>query len=242
MASTSETGHNKNVTNLETLIIRCEGLGGAYIPSNSQITIPSLTAFYQESKQLVKEVKTTEAPFNEVEGRRKLVFKPLKPTGTKFLNALKGANAPSSVVADAETINRKLQGKRADNSPTETPIGEIPKDKVSVSQQSYEMQVDHFEKLIEVGTIEPSYNPNEVPLKIATLNAYKDELFAINTEVKTKYVPYSNALKNRNAKLYNPETGIVSVTQQVKNYVKSAFGATSPEYKSISKLVFKDIK
>lgn len=242
MASTSETGHNKNVTNLETLIIRCQGLGGAYNPSNSQITIPSLTTFYQESKQLVKEVKTTEAPFNEVEGRRKLVFKPLKPTGTKFLNALKGANAPSSVVADAETINRKLQGKRADNSPTETPIGEIPKDKVSVSQQSYEMQVDHFEKLIEVGTIEPSYNPNEVPLKIATLNAYKDELFAINTEVKTKYVPYSNALKNRNAKLYNPETGIVSVTQQVKNYVKSAFGATSPEYKSISKLVFKDIK
>jgi hypothetical protein len=242
MASTSETGHNKNVTNLETLIIRCQGLGGAYNPSNSQITIPSLTAFYQESKQLVKEVKTTEAPFNEVEGRRKLVFKPLKPTGTKFLNALKGANAPSSVVADAETINRKLQGKRADNSPTETPIGEIPKDKVSVSQQSYEMQVDHFEKLIEVGTIEPSYNPNEVPLKIATLNAYKDELFAINTEVKTKYVPYSNALKNRNAKLYNPETGIVSVTQQVKNYVKSAFGATSPEYKSISKLVFKEIK
>ena len=242
MASTSETGHNKNVTNLETLIIRCEGLGGAYNPSNSQISIPSLTTFYQESKQLVKEVKTTEAPFNEVEGRRKLVFKPLKPTGTKFLNALKGANAPSSVVADAETINRKLQGKRADNKPTETPIGEIPKDKVSVSQQSYEMQVDHFEKLIEVGTIEPSYNPNEVPLKIATLNAYKDELFAINTEVKTKYVPYSNALKNRNAKLYNPETGIVSVTQQVKNYVKSAFGATSPEYKSISKLVFKDIK
>ena len=217
-------------------------MGGAYNPSNSQITIPSLTAFYQESKQLVKEVKTTEAPFNEVEGRRKLVFKPLKPTGTKFLNALKGANAPSSVVADAETINRKLQGKRADNSPSETPIGEIPKDKVSVSQQSYEMQVDHFEKLIEVGTIEPSYNPNEVPLKIATLNAYKDELFAINTEVKTKYVPYSNALKNRNAKLYNPETGIVIVTQQVKNYVKSAFGATSPEYKSISKLVFKDIK
>jgi hypothetical protein len=242
MASTSETGHNKNVTNLETLIIRCEGLGGAYNPSNSLITIPSLTAFYQESKQLVKEVKTTEAPFNEVEGRRKLVFKPLKPTGTKVLNALKGANAPSSVVADAETINRKLQGKRADNSPTETPIGETPKDKVSVSQQSYEMQVDHFEKLIEVGTIEPSYNPNEVPLKIATLNAYKNELFAINTEVKTKYVPYSNALKNRNAKLYNPETGIVSVTQQVKNYVKSAFGATSAEYKSISKLVFKDIK
>ena len=242
MASTSETGHNKNVTNLETLIIRCEGFGNPYNPSNSMITIPNLSAYYQESKQLVKDVKITEAPFNEVEGRRKLVFKKLKPTGTKFLNALKGANAPSSVILDAETANRKLQGKRANNSPKETIVGEIPKDSVSVSQQSYEMQVDHFEKLIEIGAIEPSYNPNELPLKVATLSAYKDELTLINTEVKTKYVPYSNAMKSRNAKLYNPETGIVSLTQMVKNYVKSVFGATSAEYKSISKLTFVNIK
>ena len=108
MASTSETGHNKNVTNLETLIIRCEGFGATYNPTNSLIVIPNLSTYYQESKQLVKEVKTTEAPFNEVESRRAIVFKPVKPTGTKFLNALKGANAPSSVIADAETINRKL--------------------------------------------------------------------------------------------------------------------------------------
>jgi hypothetical protein len=242
MSSVSETGHNKNVTNLETLIIRCEGFGTSYNPSSSIISIPNLTTYYQESKQLVKDVKITEAPFNEVEGRRKLVFKPLKPTGTKFMNALKGANAPSTVIADAETVNRKLQGKRADNSTIETPIGETPKDKVSVSQQSYEMQVDHFEKLIEIGSIEPSYNPNEIPLKVATLSAYKDELLAVNTEVKTKYVPYINALKSRNAKLYNPETGIVNLTQMVKNYVKSVFGASSAEYKSISKLTFKDIK
>ena len=104
------------------------------------------------------------------------------------------------------------------------------------------MQVDHFEKLIEIGAIEPSYNPNELPLKVATLSAYKDELTLINTEVKTKYVPYSNAMKSRNAKLYNPETGIVSLTQMVKNYVKSVFGATSAEYKSISKLTFVNIK
>ena len=242
MASTSETGHNKNVTNLETLIIRCEGFGTNYNPTNSMITLPNLTTYYQESKQLVANVKTTEAPFNEVEGRRALVFKPLKPTGTKFLNALKGANAPSNIIADAETINRKLQGKRANNTPIVTPLGETPKDRVSVSQQSYEMLVDHFEKFIELGTIEPSYNPNEIPLKIATLNAYKTELLAVNTEVKTKYIPYSNALKSRNAKMYNPETGIVSVTQMVKNYVKSVFGASSAEYKSISKIVFKDIK
>jgi hypothetical protein len=28
------------------------------------------------------------------------------------------------------------------------------------------MQIDNFEKLIEVGHVEPKYNPNETPLKV----------------------------------------------------------------------------
>ena len=242
MSSTSEKGHGKNVANLETLIIRCEGFGNPYNPSNSMITIPNLTTYYQESKQLFTDVITTEAPFDEVSGRRKNVFKKLRPMCTQILNAFKAANSPSNIIANAETINRKLQGKRADNSPTETLPDEIPKDKISVSQQSYELLVDHFEKLIEVGVIEPSYNPNEIPLQITTLKTFKDQLDALNTEVKTKAVPYSNSMKARNAKMYVPETGIVPLTQMVKNYVKSVFGASSPEYKSISKLIFTNIK
>jgi hypothetical protein len=43
MASNTETGHNKNVTNFETLIIACTGFGAEYNPSNPNITIPVLT-------------------------------------------------------------------------------------------------------------------------------------------------------------------------------------------------------
>jgi hypothetical protein len=121
------------------------------------------------------------------------------------------------------------------------PTGEAPKDKNSVSQQSYDMQIDHFEKLIELADIEPQYNPNEEPLKIVTLANYKTELETINTAVKTAYIPYKTAMQTRDIKLYAPETGLVNTAQTVKNYVKSVFGATSPQYKQIIKLIFRKI-
>jgi hypothetical protein len=251
MASTSETSHNKNITNFETLIIACTGYGTPYNPSNPGITISILTAQHLDAKASVKEVKTTESPFDSVEGQRKTIFKLLKPTSTKIINALKAAAAPATVIADAETINRKIQGKRANSTTTEIPTGDpsdseqakqTPTDKISVSQQSYDMLIDHFEKLIELANVEPKYNPNEEPLKIVTLTNYKTQLQTISTDVKTAYIPYKNALQTRNEKLYAPETGLVSTAKMVKNYVKSVFGASSPQYKQISGLKFTIIK
>ena len=241
MASTSETGHSKNVSNLETMISYCTGYGVTYNPSNSDILLSELVTLYTDSKASVKLVKTTETPFNDVEGQRKLIFKPLKQLSTKVLGAIRSSGAPSTVIADAETINRKIQGKRADNSVVETPTEEAPKDKISVSQQSYDMQIDHLEKLIELVDVEPKYNPNEIPLQIATLTNYKTQLETINTAVKNSYTPYSNAMIARDKKLYDPATGLVARAQLVKNYVKSIFGASSPEYKQINKLRFKTI-
>lgn len=241
MASTSETGHSKNVSNFETMISYCTGYGVTYNPSNSDILLSELTTLHTDSKASVKLVKTTETPFNDVEGQRKLIFKPLKPLSTKVLGAIRSSGAPSTVIADAETINRKIQGKRAGNSVVETPTEEAPKDKISVSQQSYDMQIDHLEKLIELVDVEPKYNPNEIPLQIATLTNYKTQLETINTAVKNSYTPYSNAMIARDKKLYDPATGLVARAQLVKNYVKSIFGASSPEYKQINKLRFKTI-
>ncbi len=241
MASTSEVGHTKNVDNFETLISYCTGYEALYNPSNTNITIPNLTTLFDESKASVKLVKTTESPFNNIEGQRKLVFKPLRPLATKVLGALRASGAPATVIADAETINRKIQGKRADNTIVVPQPGETPKNKISVSQQSFDMLIDHFEKLIELIAIELRYNPNEEPLKVANLIDYKKQLEIINTKVKNAYTPYRNAMIARDKMLYNPETGLVAISQLVKNYVKSVFNASSPEYKLINKLHFKTI-
>ncbi len=251
MASTSETGHAKNVANLETLISYCTGHGTTYNPTNPEITLPALTTLLNNSKVALKLVKTTETPFNEVEGQRQLTFKPLKPLATKVLSALKSSAVSSTVLTDAQTINRKIQGRRADNPTTENPKTTettktpettnalTPKDKISVSQQSYDMQIDHFDRLIELTLIQPKYKPNETPLQTATLTNYKTELQAINSAVKNAFTPYANAIIARNKILYNPQTGLINTVQSVKNYIKSIFGASSPEYKLINGLSFR---
>ncbi|MBC7493575.1 MAG: hypothetical protein H7221_01110 [Flavobacterium sp.] len=238
MASTSETGHTKNTSNLETLITYCTGFGTNYAPSNTDITIAELTTFHTDCKNALKLVKTTQAPFENVEGQRKTLYKPLKPLSTKVFAAVKSAGLPQSVIDDADTINRKIQGRSSKNK--QTPVeGETPSDGTSTAQQSYDMQLDYLEKQIELLAIQPKYKPNETPLKIITLNTYKTQLDTINKAVKTNYTPYKNAMIARDKKLYSSETGLIDRTKSVKNYIKSVFGTSSPEYKLISALKFK---
>ena len=234
--SVSETGHAINVSNFETLIIVCTNYGTNYNPSNNEIKLTELTSLHTQSKQALALVNTAQTPFSNFEGQRQILFKPLKSLATKVLGALRGANVASTVIKDAETINRKIQGKRAAST---TPECETPKDKISVAQQSYDQLIEHFDKLIALVSLEPKYNPNETPLKTNTLVAYKTQLEISNTNVKNTFTPYNNALIARNKKLYDPETGLITRAAIVKNYVKSVYGASSDEYKAINKLRFK---
>jgi hypothetical protein len=43
---------------------------------------------------------------------------------------------------------------------------------------------------------------------------------------------------DRDEALYATDTGLLDVTQDVKQYVKSFFGASSPQYKQVSGLKF----
>ena len=75
-------------------------------------------------------------------------------------------------------------------------------------------------------------------LKISTLSALYNDLTAKNAAVLAATVPLSNARISRNEILYKEKTGLVDTAFDVKVYIKSLFGATSSQYKQISKLKF----
>ena len=77
----------------------------------------------------------------------------------------------------------------------------------------------------------PLYAPNEEDLKVASLKALYTSLKTTNTEVLTTSIQLSNARINRNEILYKPITGLVDIASDTKTYLKSVFGATSPQYK-----------
>jgi hypothetical protein len=245
MPSTSETGHAKNVANFEDLISFCSAYGATYNPSKESLSVIKLKELQTQAKEILQQVKTTKTSFDNATNARQIAFKDLKPLATKIVNALSVSGATNLVVANATTVNRKIQGTKANTNaktvgtPT-NPISPEPTTKlISSSQQSYDSLIDHFSKIIETVSQESNYKPNETELKTITLQTKLANLKTTNTGLINGYTNWSNTRIQRNSTLYNPLSGLVQTALDVKKYVKSVFGATSPQFKQISGLEFK---
>lgn len=242
MASTSETGHAKNVANFEDLISFCNGYGGSYNPSKAILQIGNLTTLHSNAESSITGVTNAKNAFTVATNQRQTAFDPLRKLCTRIVNALDATDATDKLVKDAKTINNKIQGKRAatKSAKPKAADSEAAEDKtISVSQQSYDALIDNFGKLIDLVGTEPTYTPNETELQISTLQTNLGSLKATNTAVVNAYTNYSNARITRNNILYGQTSGLVDVALEVKKYVKSVFGATSPQFKQVSKLEFK---
>jgi hypothetical protein len=246
MPSTFETGHAKNVANFETLISFCVGYGATYNPSRDALKVANLQTLLTDAKAVIVDCKAKETAFDNATDARKESFSTLKALGTRVVNALSVSGVADSVVEGARTINRKLQGQRANGSVTSEPVstesGTPAPSTASSSQQSYDNLVEHFNGLIELVSSHTEYNPNETELKVATLQTYSTELRTANTNVQNANTDWSNSRISRDKTLYADKTGLVDIALDVKAYVKSVFNSTSPQYGQISGIEFKRAK
>lgn len=250
MASTSETGHHKNVSSFESLVSSAQGFGANYNPSKTSLKLPALQTQLASVKANITSVTSTSVAFNNAVNARQIAFFGIQKLSTRLVNALDVTNASDVLVKDAKTVNAKVQGSKltkADSGKTaktidpNTPVTDTVKT-ISSSQRSYDSLIEHLSKMIAILSTEPTYLPNENDLKIATLNTLLTNLKNTNTGVINAYTTVSNARIARNLSLYNPTNGLCATAKEVKAYVKSVFGATSPQYKQISGLEFKTIK
>jgi hypothetical protein len=149
---------------------------------------------------------------------------------------LRGGKAPRHK-AGAELGARETETQN----PIEIPVTEpgIESQKYSTSQQSYDSLIEDLSNLINALSAEPLYIPNEADLKVTALQTLLTDLKAKNTAVINTYTTYSNARIDRNKILYTDNTGLVDLVLEVKKYVKSVFGASSPQYKQVSGIKFK---
>jgi hypothetical protein len=246
MASTSETGHAKNVANFEDLISFCTGYGAQYNPSNPTLTLTALNTLFTNAKASLDTLNTTRVPWVIAVNAREIAFKPLSPLVTRVINALDSTEASAEIVADAKTISRKIQGSRSSKTVTTTPPdpnNPAPDPKtVSASQMSYDSRIENLQKLVKLLAAQPEYTPNETELSVATLDTLHSNLTTLNSAAVNTYTSVSNSRIARNNSLYSPVTGLVDIAGSVKKYVKSVFGASSPQYKQISGLQFRIVK
>ena len=247
MASTTETGHANNVANFESLIISATAFGTSYNPSKESIKLTTLQILLTNSKETLNSLNISQSAYSNAVAARESAFEPFSKLITRVNNALKASDTTVQVDDSAQTIVRKLQGRRASAKITDEEKKALEAEgkevnQISATQLSYDSRLENLDKLIMLLESVPYYKPNEEDLKVESLKSLQTDLRAKNNDVVVASIQLSNARIARNELLYKPLTGLVDTAFDFKVYIKSVFGATSPQYKQISKLKFVDKK
>lgn len=243
MAKTSETGHAKNVANFAQLITICTSFSTRYNPSNPVLQLSQMNSALTLAKDCMSSLNTAQATLSNALAARIGVFKPFRAMVTRISNAVKASGVSKQTKDQVTAIVRKLQGKRATPKLTdEEKQAALAEGKeiieISSAQTSIDSLLENFDKLIKLLATITEYAPNETELTVAALTSLYEDMFAKNQAVIHAEQPLNNLRITRNILLYGENTGIVDVATASKLYIKSVFGATSPQYKQVSSLKF----
>ena len=238
MASTSETGHAKNVDNLGLLISNIASYGDRYKPTKPSILLEALKKMEADGRAAVLAVNDAMPIYSRATIERDNAFDPLGQLVTRSLNSLRASSSSEETDEAASAIVRKMRGNRT--TAKTAAATDVKVATVSTSQQSYDSVIDNYERYIQYIAATPEYAPNEDDIKFPVLKALAVELRAKNTACNNAKVAIDNARMARNRVLYTPLTGLVDVALDAKTYIKSLFGATSPEYKQVAKIDFRN--
>ena len=246
MSNNPETGHAKNVSNFESLISFVKGYGTTYNPTKVTIKIEALESTLANAKKSVVDIDTVLPAYTNAVSARESAFAPLGKIITRIISAVKASDTTEQVDESVKTLVRKLQGTRAsakisdeDKKLLEAEGKEV--NQISASQMGYDNRLENLFKLIMQLKSIPEYNPNEEDLKTSTLEALYQVLKTKNEAVVETTTPLSNARIARNETMYKSISGLVDIASDAKMYIKSVFGASSPQYKQVSKLEFKSL-
>lgn len=254
-----EVGHAKNVANFEDLVARCISYGSIYNPFRPELQVAGLQQLLSEARMALDQLIDAVTTENNAINQRANLFKDLPSFVTRIVNALAAGGAKQKTLEDAKGIQRKITGKRAskkEENKEAAPEGEktgslsataaengvnASSKQRSSSQQSYDMKIEHFARLVSLLQNEPTYTPNELELQLSTLQNKLMELRSANTQVTNATAAAEAARRLRDRVLYHEESGLCVRAQQVKLYVKSIFGATSREFKELNRIKFRVI-
>ena len=234
--STSETGHAKNVANLQKLIEQVK-VYSLYNPPVDNLKVVNLEKLYTDATAKLSEVEDKRNANKNAIALRQSAYENLKSTCTRIVNQLDILGLPQGTLDQAKSLNRVIQGgqKKATTPPEEGK--EAPKT-VSTSRQSFTQQAENFGILLQLLSTIPSYAPNEDELKLTNLNTFQTSLVSSTQAVDQTEAELNNKLIERDKLLYADGNGLYTIAQNVKKYVKSLYGATSSEYANVSDIQF----
>ena len=205
-------------------------------PSNGLLDLGKLEAKLAAGYPIAQDVFAKVAPQIIRINERQASYAKVAPMVRASRRYLKSSGATELEVADANTIINKILGVRSTPKPKidpNQPAGTV-KAAVSVSHLSFDSRLGNITDLREYYANVTAYKPNETDIKVTGFDALIAELQTANNAVSTGFVPILTALNLRDAELYDNPNSILETFRDAKDYYKSLYLPSSPQYKSVT--------
>ena len=241
--SVNQTGHVQNLVNLGIVINHVGTFQKNYNPPREILTVGGLNKLKSEGDAILASVNSAENIYKNAISARTASFDNFNGLVTRAINGLRISGASAHTILQAETIVRELRGKRV---ATKVAAKEAISNKGNGTEMvqntlhntTMDSKIENFNRFIRFLSGIVEYKPNESDLIISALDTKLAELKTTNAGYVLAIAALDSARLERNSILYAENSGVVDVALSVKQYVKSAFGALSPQYKQISDIKF----
>jgi len=246
--NTNKKSHQQNVDNIEKLTKQVATFVPAYNSSEPRLSIANQLQLKLSGDEVLDGVMVAESDCDHAVAARTTAFEGFDGLVTRVANGIRISEVSDQTISQTESIVRDLRNKRAEEiiPPAETADGKEDEEQAKhnkIRNGSFSTRVENFNRLLKLLlTIAAAYRPNEEDLNIESLKNRYEALKNANSVCISKDADADAARRQRQIVLYAPKTGLVPVGTDVKLYVKSAYGATSPEYKSVRGLTFTKLK
>lgn len=254
MASTSETGHSKNLANIDKVTDLVTQFGSLYNPSNPLIQLNGLLALKAQCAPAYNNYVAAFTTYKAATNDREIAFEPISKLATHVSDNVKTLSIPIQTVDDVTFIVAKIHNnssklpkpaavRMAD--PSLPPVVDKPSAEVtntiSTSQQSYDSLMANFDKLIQQVQGIGTYTPNESNIQVASLQTIHSDLTTKNLNAITAINAVNLSRNQRNMIFYADNSGLCDIMKKVKLYVRQIYGSRSPEYHQMSAIKFTKI-
>ena len=239
MASTTETGHNKNVANFSTAYQIFEEMGILYNPSNTNLQLVSLAPIKTQLAGTITVLNDKKPIYKNAVANREIAIAPLNKIVTRALNF---SLSTAISTTDKENLSSQAKKLRGVQKPKTINPDTAEGESISTSQMSYDSRIANLDTFTSQLASHPEYVPNESELQITSLQTYQQELTTLSSLVNSAGNALITARKNRNDILYKNENNIIQLIKDIKAYLKSLGEAGKPYYNALIKLKFTVIR
>ena len=253
MSSTSETGHAKNLARFGKLINITESMPSSlYNPAKQRLFTGAMREQERMAIDALTGLKKEEDLFNKIRNERADAFEALEPFLPRILSNIVLAETSARDLDNAQSLVARIRGEhRSARQPqkaagTGTPpvAGAEEEDSyhISVSQQSFDSKIDHFQKLIILINSLPNYATNDGELTKEALQLRLNHLSALNKETDKAGRQLMGARHVRDVTFYSDKTGLLATVKLVKAYLRTlADGTQNAYYTAATRIQFRDL-